>query len=150
MACGCPWHARDYWARFERFVKQLTQQCEDVYVLTGPLYLPQRTPQGYMMHHPMIGAPRSGFPTKLACSCCHTRALARSACQDDVLRWCAGEPPRLVAVPTHFFKAVLAETRGEGGAERALVGAWVLPNAPVRALPHNTGCLLSLLHVDGP
>lgn len=56
-----PWHARDYWARFERFVKQLTQQCEDVYVLTGPLYLPQRTPQGYMMHHPMIGAPHSCF-----------------------------------------------------------------------------------------
>lgn len=61
MACRWPWHARDYWARFERFVKQLTQQCEDVYVLTGPLYLPQRTPQGYMMHHPMIGAPRRCF-----------------------------------------------------------------------------------------
>ena len=48
-----------------------------------------------------------------------------------------------MAVPTHFFKAVLAETRGEGGAERALVGAWVLPNAPVRELPLIPGCLLS-------
>lgn len=77
MSCGCPWHARDYWARFERFVKQLTQQCEDVYVLTGPLYLPQRTPQGgYMMHHPMIGAPRSCF---YGASCYRTRALERSS-----------------------------------------------------------------------
>ncbi|KAK9821107.1 hypothetical protein WJX81_006169 [Elliptochloris bilobata] len=87
---------RDYWARFERFIKQLTHTCDDVYVLTGPLYLPQRTPQGYMMQHPMIGV-----------------------------------APRLVAVPTHFFKAVLAEKRGAGGVERALVGAWVLPNAPI-------------------
>jgi len=37
-----------------------------------------------------------------------------------------------VAVPTHFFKAVLAEARGPGG-EQTLVGAWVLPNAAVRA-----------------
>ena len=47
---------RDYWARFERFVKQLTYTFEEVYVISGPLYLPQRTPQGFQMQHSMIGA----------------------------------------------------------------------------------------------
>jgi endonuclease G len=40
-----------------------------------------------------------------------------------------GAPPRLVAVPTHFFKVVLAE---RGGAA-AVAGAFVVPNAAVDA-----------------
>ena len=51
------WKGRDYWARFERFVKTLAWSSDDVYVITGPLYVPQKTPQGYVMHHPMIGMP---------------------------------------------------------------------------------------------
>ena len=53
---------RDYWARFERFVQLLTRSCDDgracgdVYIVTGPLYLPTQTPAGYMLQHPMIGA----------------------------------------------------------------------------------------------
>lgn len=53
--CDCADKGRDYWARFERFVKQLAWTSDDVYIVTGPLYVPQRTPQGYVMHHPMIG-----------------------------------------------------------------------------------------------
>lgn len=48
-------HCRDYWARFERFVNLLTRTCDDVYIVTGPLYLPSVTPMGYRMSHPMIG-----------------------------------------------------------------------------------------------
>ena len=47
----------------------------------------------------------------------------------------AGQPPRLVAVPTHFFKVVLAErgvAPGSEGAQDAVLGAFVLPNAPVQ------------------
>ncbi len=47
----------------------------------------------------------------------------------------AGTPPRLVAVPTHFFKVVLAErgaAPGNEGEQDAVVGAFVLPNAPVQ------------------
>ena len=33
----------------------LTRTCDDVYIVTGPLYLPSKTPLGYMMQHPMIG-----------------------------------------------------------------------------------------------
>ena len=51
----CALQGRDYWARFERFVKTLAWSSDDVYIVTGPLYVPQRTPQGYFMHHPMIG-----------------------------------------------------------------------------------------------
>ena len=55
---------RDYWGRFERFMKTLAWSHDDVYIITGPLYVPQRTPQGYVMHHPMIGAalPTSSLP----------------------------------------------------------------------------------------
>ena len=49
------WQGRDYWARFERFVKTLAWSNDDVYIVTGPLYVPQKTPQGYVMHHSMIG-----------------------------------------------------------------------------------------------
>ena len=33
----------------------LTRTCDDVYIVTGPLYLPSKTPLGFMMQHPMIG-----------------------------------------------------------------------------------------------
>jgi len=41
----------------------------------------------------------------------------------------------MVAVPTHFFKVVLAEREspdGNEGEENAVLGAFVLPNAPVQ------------------
>jgi DNA/RNA endonuclease G (NUC1) len=48
---------RDYWARFEKFVKDLVKRSDGVYIATGPLYLP--SPDGvtgkWMMNHPMIG-----------------------------------------------------------------------------------------------
>ncbi|DBB17295.1 hypothetical protein WJX82_005669 [Trebouxia sp. C0006] len=90
---------RDYWARFERFVKTLAWSSDDVYIVTGPLYVPQRTPQGYVMHHPMIG-----------------------------------KPPCLVAVPTHFYKVVLAESRSRlpFGAPKVSVGAFVMPNGQIQ------------------
>ena len=37
-------------------MKQLTHSYDEVYVISGPLYLPQRTPQGFQMQHAMIGA----------------------------------------------------------------------------------------------
>ena len=52
------------------------QSADEVFIVTGPLYVPKPAPggKGYVLAHPMIG-----------------------------------EPPRMVAVPTHFFKVVLAE-----------------------------------------
>lgn len=44
----------------------------------------------------------------------------------------------MVAVPTHFFKVVLAEriaakSANSGGSTEAVMGAFVLPNAPLQA-----------------
>lgn len=90
---------RDYWARFERFVKTLAWSSDDVYIVTGPLYVPQRTPQGYVMQYPMIG-----------------------------------KPPCLVAVPTHFYKVVLAESKSRlpFGSCKVAVGAFVMPNDQIQ------------------
>lgn len=53
---------RDYWARFERFIQDVTRKCDNVWVVTGPLYLPQRVPggaDGFVMQHRMIGESHS-------------------------------------------------------------------------------------------
>lgn len=44
-----------------------------------------------------------------------------------------GQPPALVAVPTHFYKVVLAESAGLLG-KQVVVGAFVMPNK-VRLIP---------------
>lgn len=91
---------RDYWARFEKFTRDLTRPCESVYIVSGPLFLPRRkegsrNPKAaWAMGYDMIGE----------------------------------SPTGLVAVPTHFFKLVLAERKGDG---RRLVAAFVLPNAAI-------------------
>ena len=87
-----------YWARFERFVQEVAGRSKDVYVVTGPLYLPQPSASGWTMHHPMLGT-----------------------------------PPRLVAVPTHFYKVMLAEGSKEDGSggSTVIVGAFVMPNARI-------------------
>ncbi|KAL6781343.1 hypothetical protein ACKKBG_A10765 [Auxenochlorella protothecoides x Auxenochlorella symbiontica] len=85
---------RDYWARFERFVQDTTKSFDDVWVVTGPLYIPRPGPSGWVLEHPMLG-----------------------------------QPPQMVAVPTHFFKVVLAE---QGDASTA-VAAFVMPNSAIPA-----------------
>ena len=48
---------RDYWERFERFVRDLTKKgADDVYVVTGPLWMPKPDGDGkWLMQHPCIG-----------------------------------------------------------------------------------------------
>ncbi|KAH7622137.1 putative Mitochondrial nuclease [Nannochloris sp. 'desiccata'] len=86
---------RDYWARFERFVQKVAERCDDVFVVTGPCYLPQPGPAGWAMKHSMLG-----------------------------------QPPRMQAVPTHFYKVVLGERRN-GSTDSTVLGAFVLPNMPI-------------------
>ncbi|GAX85438.1 hypothetical protein CEUSTIGMA_g12854.t1 [Chlamydomonas eustigma] len=89
---------RDYWERFERYVRDLTKKAGDVYVVTGPLWIPKPDVDGkWNMQHPMIG-----------------------------------QPPGLIAVPTHFYKVILADgRRGKGSSREVGVGAFVMPNAPI-------------------
>ncbi|KAF9908844.1 nuclease [Linnemannia zychae] len=57
---------RDYWAHFENFCRTLTKKYQDVYVITGPLYLPYQDPTDnkYYIKHEVIGNPPNiGVPT---------------------------------------------------------------------------------------
>lgn len=69
----------------------------------------------------------------------------------------SGEIPRLVGVPTHFFKVILAEPKGAD--LEPVVGAFVMPNAaidprtpltlfsvPISALEEAAGMLCPLGH----
>ena len=58
---------RDYWARFERFVQLLTNTCDDVWIVTGPLYLPRPSQDGWRMDYRLLGAwviPLAGGPAE--------------------------------------------------------------------------------------
>ncbi|KAG1198259.1 hypothetical protein G6F35_012663 [Rhizopus arrhizus] len=49
---------RDYWAHLEHFCRSLTQKFSDVYVFTGPLYLPHQEADGkFYVKYQMIGNP---------------------------------------------------------------------------------------------
>ena len=107
---------RDYYTRVERFIKTLARSDgPPVFVITGPLFLPRPTAPE------QNGKGREGGW--------------------EVRHRVLGSPPRMVSVPTHFYKVVL--TGGEGGdpgrpspASPTLVGAFAFPNAPVDpALP---------------
>lgn len=56
---------RDYWSRFEGFIRTLTLQYAQLHVVTGPLYLPQVQSDGrHMVQYPVIGSPpRIAVPT---------------------------------------------------------------------------------------
>ena len=94
-----PEHNREFWARLEKFARDLLKKWDTVYVVTGPLFLPSPSAKGGGAHrwrNPALG---------------------------DPLQW--------VAVPTHFFKVVLARNEEGGGGGGAVVGAFVVPNAPI-------------------
>ena len=106
---------RDYWARLEHFIRNLTFKYDDVYVCTGPLYLPSLEEDGkWYVKYEVIG-----------------------------------DPPN-VAVPTHFFKILLAENKTQAKemkkkkskkdkkkqvsnhkANDAYLAAFIVPNAPI-------------------
>ncbi|KAL4957465.1 hypothetical protein BDW69DRAFT_156152 [Aspergillus filifer] len=49
---------RDYWAHFENFCRDLTKKYPSVRIVTGPLYLPHRDPDGkWRVNYEVIGTP---------------------------------------------------------------------------------------------
>ncbi|KAK9477678.1 hypothetical protein V1514DRAFT_282542 [Lipomyces japonicus] len=89
---------RDYWAHFEDFCRRLTNKYNSVRIVTGPLFLPKKYPDGkYRISYEVIG-----------------------------------NPPN-VAVPTHFYKLIVAESPIQkstfgGSDDEPVVGAFILPN----------------------
>eukprot|EP00798_Chlamydomonas_sp_ICE-L_P017419 gene17419-23721_t len=95
---------RDYWSQVERFIRELTRSCDEVYIITGPLWLPNLDADDakWRMEHAMIGRPPSliSVPT-------HFYKV-------------------VVAEGVHSKKGKEA-----GGRTQMAVGAFVLPNAPI-------------------
>ncbi|KAI9501542.1 hypothetical protein BX070DRAFT_177456, partial [Coemansia spiralis] len=83
---------RNYWASLENFVRDLTKSFDDVYCISGPLYLPVRDGDKWVVKYEVVG-----------------------------------NPPN-VAVPTHFFKVILAKRASESS---FAIGAFALPNAEI-------------------
>ncbi|KAI0243652.1 nuclease [Massospora cicadina] len=89
---------REYWAWLEDFCRKLTDRFSQVYVFTGPLYLPKKGPQ---------------FPDP-----------EKWYVQYEVI----GNPPN-IAVPTHFFKVILAIPT-DSSATPSIAG-FLLPNQAI-------------------
>ncbi|KAJ2652762.1 nuclease [Coemansia sp. RSA 1250] len=83
---------RQYWAYLESFVRDLTKSFDDVYCVSGPLYLPHKEGDKWVVSYEVIG-----------------------------------DPPN-VAVPTHFFKAILVKQHDN---PLNAIGAFALPNKAI-------------------
>lgn len=110
---------RDYWAKLEQFVRDVASAdgTKAAFVATGPLFL----------------ASRRDTSTSEAFERQDTRAVQRvgqgapKPTAWEMRHPMLGEPPALMAVPTHFFKVVFVE----GSDSRVSCAAFVLPNAPI-------------------
>lgn len=51
----CPQLNREYWARLEKQIRDMTQQYSHVYVITGPLYLPYQEGKRRFVKYQVIG-----------------------------------------------------------------------------------------------
>ena len=105
------------WLRLERFAKGLTKSHRDVWVVSGPLFLPSEPPDVDHDGGGSLATPGSGAPAR------------RRRVTFDVI----GEHG--VAVPTHLFKVILAEGRLDGSDDGPRLSAFVLPNGPLRGHP---------------
>ncbi|XP_004521936.1 endonuclease G, mitochondrial [Ceratitis capitata] len=96
----------DAWNQLEIYVRELTESYGSVYVCTGPLYKPKRQLVGIATYSE------------------HTRPTDEKWCVEyEVI----GE--NTVAVPTHFFKVILVESKMSGG--HPYMEAYIMPNAPI-------------------
>lgn len=107
---------QDYWARFERFIHDVVKPaCDDVYVVTGPLYLEEKKRlQGPSLQDvkEIVGPSTLDLvPLK----------------NDDIIEetnYHIG-----LAVPSHFYKVILGQVSGKK--ETYVLGAFVMPNAQI-------------------
>jgi endonuclease G len=126
---------RDYWAHLEDFCRRLTRTFPSVRIVSGPLYLPRRETAGDDAEGEAGAVRRSrrgssgGSGSEGGSGSGSTPARqGKAGGKWRVSYEVIGDPPN-VAVPTHFFKVILAEDGRPGGS--VALGAFVLPNAPI-------------------
>lgn len=110
------------WLRLERWTKGLLRSHSDVYVISGPLWLPD--------------APAGGADGEAPTA--RSRPERKRVSYDVI-------GPHEVAVPTHLFKVVAACTTP--GAPPS-VSAFVLPNGPLRGHPDLDEFVVPLAEVE--
>lgn len=119
-----PGFNRQYWAYLEAFCRKLTGNYTDVFVYTGPLFLPQldnsatSNTSGYAFADAKIQ-----FDVKNGLVTTSTTTKDKYKMRYNVI----GATSPNIAVPTHFFKILLL-TKEEG---QYTLGAFVLPNQAI-------------------
>ncbi|KAJ1332235.1 hypothetical protein BSLG_008895 [Batrachochytrium salamandrivorans] len=99
---------RGYWAYFENFVRSLTDTFDNVFVTTGPLFLPTKDENGqYWVKYQVLGTPPN------------------------------------TAVPTHFFKVIVATRKDQTYAQ-----AFVVPNSAIEGTPPLTDYIVPVDAVE--
>jgi len=131
----------NYWNRLEIWVRGLTEQYQDVWVVSGPLWLPQDKKEKvaeikHVIDGEMIKVESESTMNKSEVGSKVETIVSESKPSRKV------RPPRPspktvsyqvlgpnnVAVPTHLYKVVLVS---DPMLERPLLGAFVVPNIPV-------------------
>lgn len=113
---------RDYWARFERFVRNLSRSFKTVYVCTGPLFLPTPTYSS-----------TSSSPSSSSSKSFSMMQDGVSASVSSSYRYshsAIGNPLHWIQVPTHFFKVIVCTDANDQPTSAA---AFVMPNANINA-----------------
>lgn len=112
-----------YWNRLEIWVRDLTSQYQDVWVVSGPLWLPQEAAQTVGNEVTNSGDSKVGSepePIK------PRRVRPPRPTPKTVTYPVLG--PNNVAVPTHLYKVILVT---DPMLDRPLMGTFIVPNIPV-------------------
>ncbi|KAI8087984.1 uncharacterized protein B0P05DRAFT_530985 [Gilbertella persicaria] len=114
---------RQYWAYLEAFCRDLTNSYNDVYVYTGPLFLPQSTTStnaAFALANLQINNQGEIISNV-------TSSKKRATKQNYKMEYTViGANSPTVAVPTHFYKIILIP---QGSSY--IAGAFVLPNQSI-------------------
>ena len=63
MCPQCPQFNREYWSKLERHVRDLTKEYLNIYVVTGPLYLPYSEGKRRFIKYQVIGSNDVAVPS---------------------------------------------------------------------------------------
>jgi len=122
----------NYWNRLEIWVRGLTEIYQDVWVISGPLWLPK------VVEEEKVNAATTG---ENELSVVKQTGESNNS-ESGTKKWRKVRPPRpptkvvsypvlgpnLVAVPTHLYKVVLVT---DPSLDKPLLGTFVVPNIPV-------------------
>jgi endonuclease G len=129
IAPQVPQFNRGYWLQLEHHVRKLAERHGEVFVVTGPMWIPQQQAEGGKAN----GDDATSPPSHL-----HTPVLG-------------SYPFSFVHVPSHFYKIVLVPNKNGAAAtsqQQPLVAAFIIPNAPLPLTRPLTDFSVPLLQVE--